>query len=103
MGPGWNSNSLRPASVSRHEVRSELDARKLQVQDICQRLHQLGLADSRDAFEQHVAARQQAGHDADDVVLIAYDDARNLVAYQAEVVAEKLYLTVDCNGHGRAP
>ena len=51
--------------VGRHQIRRELDARELQVEDVGERVHEAGLADARDALEQHVAADQQRGDRAD--------------------------------------
>ena len=103
-GPRWNYQVLaagvvlardgRADDVARHQVGRELDARELQVQHVGQRLHQLGLADAGNALQQHVPARQQAGHDAHDVVVVADDDPRHLLAHDAEVVAELLDLAV---------
>jgi hypothetical protein len=73
------------------------------VQHIGQRLYQLGLADSRNTFEQHVTAHQQAGHDAHDVVLVADDDAGDLVAHDAEVLAKHLDLAVYGDRHRWLP
>ena len=70
------------------------------MQHVGQRLHQLGLADTGNALQQHVPARQQAGHDADDVVVVADDDPRDLVAHDAEILPELFDLAVDgCGGH----
>ena len=46
--------------VAGHQVRGELHAPELQVQRLSQRAHQQGLAESRGAFQQAVAAGQQA-------------------------------------------
>ncbi len=45
--------------VGGHQVRRELDARELQVQDVRQRVDEAGLAHAGNALEQHVAAGQQ--------------------------------------------
>ena len=67
-------HDLRADDVRGHEVGRELDARELQVQRVGQRLHQQRLAQARDAFEQHMAGREQAGEYAVDEVVMT-DDA----------------------------
>ena len=97
------AHDRRADDVAGHQVGRELNARKLEMQHVGERLYQLGLADARNALEQDVPARQQAGHDADDVVLVADDDARHLDAHDAEILAELLDLTIDGGGGHRAP
>ena len=70
IGPGWNSKNVaalrallhdvRADDVGRHQVGRELDARERQVQDVGERVHEARLADAGNAFEQHVAAGEQA-------------------------------------------
>ena len=60
--------------VGRHQVRRELDARELQVQDVGQRVHEARLADAGNALEQHVPAGEQA-RDGQSNDLVVADDA----------------------------
>ena len=62
-------------------------------------LHQLGLAHAGDAFKQDMAAREQAGHDVGDDILVANDHAGDLVAHSLELVAEGLDLPIDNSIH----
>ena len=50
------------------------------MQHARQRAQQSGLAQARNAFEQHVSAGQQADQDAVDHVLLADDDLPDFVA-----------------------
>ena len=68
------------------------------MQDIGHGLHQLGLAHAGNAFEQHVASREQTGHDAGNNLLVADDHARNFVAHQQELLTESLDFPVDDHG-----
>ena len=98
IGPGWNSknvpavrvllNDVRADDVGGHQIGRELDARELQVEHIRQRVHEAGLADAGDAFEQHVAARQQAGDRAVDDLLVTDDAAPDFAGDAAESFAE---------------
>ena len=89
IGPGWKRSAFVPPSriddhaaddVGGHQVGRELDARILQVQHARKRPQQRGLAQARNAFEQHVAARQQADQHAIDDVLLADDDLSDFLA-----------------------
>ena len=79
IGPGWKRSVLCAAvvglhdhaadDVGGHQVGRELDARIAQLKCARQRAQQRGLAQSGNAFEQHVAAGEQADqHAFDDVV-----------------------------------
>jgi hypothetical protein len=60
--------------VGRQEVRCELDPAELQRQQPREPLDHLGLAEAREPFEQHVAAREQRGDDFVDFRLLAEHD-----------------------------
>ena len=70
--------------VGGHQVGRELDARILEVQDARQRAQQGGLAQARNAFEQHVSAGEQADQNAVDDVVLADDDFRDFIAHLSE-------------------
>jgi len=82
--------------VSRHQVGRELNAGKFQMQHVGKRLYELGLAGAGNAFDEAVAARQQAGEDSVDDFFIAYDHARHLRANAAEFFLEAVNLHVGC-------
>ena len=63
--------------VARHQVGRELDAAELQVQRLRQRAHQQRLAEARHAFEQAVAAGEQADQQLLDDVVLADDRLRD--------------------------
>jgi hypothetical protein len=63
--------------VRGHQVRRELDAAVVQLQRSSDRAHQQGLAQTRQAFEQDVPARQQRMV-TPQPHLLADDDARHL-------------------------
>ena len=76
--------------VTGHQVRGELDTRKLKMCDICQRLHQLRLANPRNAFEQYVSFDKQACHHPGNDLIVTNDYARNLLAHALEMIPELL-------------
>ena len=92
------AHDRRAHDVARHQVGRELDARELEMQHVRQGLHQLGLAHTRDALEQHVAARQQAGHHAVDHGVVADDHAAHFGAHQAHVLLELFDPAIDLDG-----
>jgi hypothetical protein len=53
-------------------------------------VHQARLADARNAFEQHVAAGEQADHRSLDDLLVADDAAAHLIGDAGETLAELL-------------
>ncbi len=70
------------------------------MQDIGQRLHELGLAHAGDALQQHVAPGQQACHHAIDDLVVADDDAPHFLAHEPDVVPELLDAPLDVrNAH----
>ena len=64
--------------VGRHQVGRELDAVELQVEHLRQRPHQQRLAEAGHAFEQRVAADEQAGQHAVHDVGVADDHLADL-------------------------
>ena len=64
--------------VGRQQVGRELDAAEVERQQARQRLHQLGLAQSRQALEQDVPASEQRGDDLVDRLFLAQNDAAQL-------------------------
>jgi hypothetical protein len=76
--------------VGGHEVRSELDARIFEVQDAAERSEQRGFAEAGYAFEQNVAAGEEADEDAIDHLLLADDDFADLIAHLIEVAGGEL-------------
>ena len=61
------------------QVGRELDAAEVERQQARERLDELGLAQSRQAFEQHVTPGEQRGDDLVDRLLLAEDDPAQLV------------------------
>ena len=51
--------NVAAGDVGREEIRRELDAAELEREEPRQRFHQLGLAESGQAFEQHGAREQR--------------------------------------------
>ena len=99
IGPGWKRRALAPLlgiddhaadDVGGHQVGRELDARIFQLQHARQRAQQRGLAQAGNAFEQNVAAREQAGENAVDHFLLADDDFPDLVANFLELACGEL-------------
>ena len=71
--------------VGGHQIGRELNARILQMQDAAQRSQQRGLAEAGHAFEQNMAAGEQADENAIDHVLLADDDLSDFVAHLIEM------------------
>ena len=67
--------------IGGHQVGGELDARVAQAEGAREGAQQRGLAQARDAFQQHMSAAEQADQNAIHHALLAYDDFRDLVAY----------------------
>ena len=61
--------------VGRHQVGRELDAAERQIERLAEGAHQQRLAQAGDAFQQRVAAGEQAGQDAAHDFGLADDDA----------------------------
>ena len=89
IGPFWNSNRFAPCclgddvradDVGRHEVGRELDARERRVDRLGERAHEHRLAEAGHAFEQRVAAAEQAHEHALDDLFLADDHRADLFA-----------------------
>ena len=77
---------LRADHVGGQEVGRELDALERRVDGLGERPHGERLGEPRHAFEQHVAAGEQADEQAFDHVVLADDAARDLfghIVYEA--------------------
>ena len=77
-------------NIRRHQIRRELDSRGLQMQRIAQGLDQLRLAQSRNAFEQDVAARKDGHQDIVDNVAVPDDNLGDLSADALEFALKGL-------------
>ena len=66
--------------VGGHQIGRELDAGVAQAQGAREGAQQRGLAEAGDAFQQHVAGREQADQNAIDDALLADDDFGDFVA-----------------------
>ena len=64
--------------VRGHQVGRELHAAERQVQRFAEGAHEQGLAQAGDAFQQRVAAREQAGQDTPHDLRLADDHAADL-------------------------
>ncbi len=76
--------------VGGHQIGRELNARILQMQDAAERAQQGGLAEAGHAFEQNMAAGEQADQDAIDHVLLADDDLADFLAHLIEMTGGEL-------------
>ena len=81
-----------PVMSRRHEVRRELDARELEVEDARYRVHEQRLGEARHADDQGVAAGEQRDEHLLDDVVLADDElpelAEDLLVTGAEIVRE---------------
>ena len=90
-GPGLEAQRLAAAvvvlhnhaahDVGGHQIGRELDARILQMQHSRQRPQQGGLAQPGHAFQQHVAAGEQADQDSVDDFDLSDNDFRDFLAH----------------------
>ena len=65
--------------VGRQQIGRELDAAEVERQQPRQRLDELGLAEGRKPFEQHVPPSEERGDDLVDRLLLAEDHAAQLI------------------------
>ena len=88
IGPAWKTNCLLPVAllqdvaagdVRRQQVGRELDAADVERQQPRERLDELGLAQARQTFEQHMSPGEQRRDDLVDHLLLAEDHAAQLV------------------------
>src|SRR5256885_1212332 len=85
-------NDVGPDDIGRHQVRSELDSRRSQVQPIAQGLNQLGLSQARHSFQQHVAFSKDGHQNVIDHIGISDNDLRNFLMHPAEFRLERIHL-----------
>ena len=91
---------VTPHDITRHEVGRELDAREGQMQNVGDRRHDLGLADTGNTLEQHVSLGKQADQSAVDDFIVTDDDLGDLFLDQLEAFGELTDLIVDlCGRH----
>ena len=84
--------------VGGHQVGRELNARKLEVENLGERVHEAGLADARDALEQNMAAREQARDGQTDDLVVPDDPPADLARDAQEPIAELLDRLLDAGG-----
>ena len=105
LAVGRFHDHVRAEDVGRHQVGRELDAREVQVERLGQRAHQQRLAQAGHAFQQAMAADEQAGQHAVDDVVVADDHAADLLAHgpvaRDELLGPLLHTFADA--HGRVP
>jgi hypothetical protein len=93
--------------VRRHQVGGELNPRKLQVDRLGQRAHQIRFSQSGHTLQQHVAADEQRGEHPLDDLLLPDDGLADLRAKRFELGAEFLggFLDggIDVGGHAAPP
>ena len=70
--------------VARHQVRRELDAAEIERERLTERTHEQGLTETGHAFEQAVAAGEQADQKLLDHVALTDDDLSDRFAQRAE-------------------
>ena len=71
-------NHARAGDIGRHQIDGELNSVEAQIEREPQRLDQRGFAGAGDAFDQHVAAREQRRQQFLDRLLVADDHLVNL-------------------------
>ncbi len=76
---------MLPTMSRRHQIRRELDARIFQMQHARKRAQKGGLPESRNAFEQHMAAGEQADQNAVDHILLADDNLADFLTDPVEL------------------
>ena len=93
---------LVPLAEAASEIGRELDAPEIQRQSPRERFHQLGLAQPRHAFEQHITARDDRREHALDHALLPHDDAADRRAQVLEIVAKALGFGLKLGGIAHA-
>ena len=81
---------VRADDVGRHQVGRELDPVEGRVDDVGDGPHEHRLAQARDAFEQHVAVREQPGERLAHELALADDDAADLAFDRLGALGEGL-------------
>jgi hypothetical protein len=88
--------------VCRHQVRCELDSRRLQMERVAERLDELRLAESRHAFKQDMSPREHSHQHIVDDVPVANDDLGDLSMDSLELTSEGLQmLLIQLGNHGQ--
>ena len=90
---------LGAQDVAGHQVGRELHAPEAQVQGLPQRAHQQRLAQAGHAFEQAVAAGQQAGEQLFDHVVLADDGLADRLAQRNDPVEQGLQVVWGLRRH----
>jgi hypothetical protein len=101
-GTGVFLQDLGADDIRGHQVGRELDAAELHVRGLGQRLHQQGLAQARHAFDQRVAAAQQAGEQQLHHVLLADDDTAHARLERVDLrhqVGDVVFSPCFCHSH----
>ncbi len=97
-------NHVGAYDVAGHEVGRELYAREGQIETLGQGLDEESLAETGDAFEEHVSAGEEAGKHVVDHVVMADDDLADLAAERLESgdeLLDPLFLTRGWRGRLR--
>jgi hypothetical protein len=95
----------RADEVGGQQIRRELDALEVGVDDRGHRVDRERLGEARHALEQHVAAGEQADEDALDHVVLADDDLADLgqhAVHEGALFADELVHDTDVALHGGA-
>ena len=104
LAVGRFHHHVRAQNVGRHQVGRELNARKMQIERLGQRAHQQRFAQARHAFQQTVAADEQASEHAVHDIVVADDHSADLFSHRliprAELFRPLLHLFADRHGGG---
>ncbi len=86
-------NDLGAGDVARHQVGRELDAVELEIDDLCNRMNQEGLRESRDADDDAVSSAQDRSQNEVDHPLLSHDELvelrEDLIMAHLEPVGER--------------
>ena len=85
---GCLQHNVGADQVGWHQVRSELNARELDIESVRDGADQQRLAQARYAFEEHMPAGDQRGERALDNFVLADKDLRDFLAKTLEVFTE---------------
>ena len=85
---GGGLQDVRAEDVAGHEVGRELHALEVELQDVAHGLHERGLAEAGQAFEEDVTAREDAGEDEPVQFVAAEQDAVELGERALERLAD---------------
>ena len=102
IGPAENRSVFEPVfgidnhaadNVGRHQIGRELNAGILQMENAGKRSQQSRLSEPRNAFKQHMSARQQTDQHAIDDILLADDDLADFITDLFELSSRAIRLT----------